>query len=187
MRLFPRWPGRKAWLARSQRVGDAGDLSRGSPAGQHQQDRERRQGPSNGRAAFCESLLVGRSKSTMTDATTAAGILAKAERIHSELATIVEQLRAIAETGVQVSQDDALPADLMRPGDVIHEFGIPRSTLHRLCRANPIGNADGFRVLRSSEAAIPNLTQQIRGVPSAPWDVLGRKSALVRRSGTSLE
>ena len=80
----------------------------------------------------------------MTDALTTADILAKAERIHCELTTIVEQLRAIAETGAQASQDDALPGDLMRPGDVIYEFNIPKSTLHRLCRANPISNADGF-------------------------------------------
>jgi hypothetical protein len=80
----------------------------------------------------------------MIDTTTAADILAKAERIHSELTTVVAQLRAIAGTDSQAPQDDTIPDDLMRPGDVIHEFGVPRSTLHRLCRANPINNAGGF-------------------------------------------
>ncbi|MEH2543272.1 MULTISPECIES: hypothetical protein [unclassified Bradyrhizobium] len=48
--------------------------------------------------------------------------------------------------------DDGLPGDLMRPGDVIHEFAIPKSTLHRLCRAHPISNADGFAYFDGDEA-----------------------------------
>ena len=59
----------------------------------------------------------------------------------------MERARAILvgqQEASSVSQDDGLPGDLMRPGDVIYEFGIPKSTLHRLCRANPISDADGF-------------------------------------------
>ncbi|KRR11289.1 hypothetical protein CQ12_05535 [Bradyrhizobium jicamae] len=88
------------------------------------------------------------TQTTMTDAepaaTATAGIRADLERIGRDLAAVMERLRAMEGEESLASQDDSPPRDLMRPGDVIHEFGIPRSTLHRLCRANPIRNADGF-------------------------------------------
>jgi hypothetical protein len=76
----------------------------------------------------------------MTDAE----VLAKAEHICCELTALIERLRAKAGEEPSASQEDSPPRDLMRPGDAVHKFGIPRSTLHRLCREHPLGSPGGF-------------------------------------------
>ena len=67
-------------------------------------------------------------------------IAAKLDVIEAALKAIRDLLQVRASK----TQVHDLPDDLMKPGDVIYEFAIPRSTLHRFCRANPISNADGF-------------------------------------------
>lgn len=142
LRLWP--PNGQARMATVHRFGIELDPTRTSPPSAEGQSRSAASHASMAGFPACGKGVMTDSEPTII---TAADSVAEFNRIREAVDELMGRAGAIVarlQEGSPEAQDDGLPDDLMRPGDVIHEFGVPRSTLHRLCRENPLGSPGGF-------------------------------------------